>query len=435
MSRFSRRRFLGGAGTLLALPFFDSLAFGDAGAPPKIPERLVFYYAPNGIIPSSWNPTPFGANWVAKDLLKPLNAHHQDITIISGLDAMGYEGGAGPHTRATGTFLTCKAIEDTPTGQVSGGISVDQIAAQYLGEKTRFSSLQLGGHTSPDVGFCEEMMSCAYLKSISWAGPKTPLPKTVEPKAMFDLLFAGYDPGATLAQIQKRKKAKKSVLDVVFNQAKSLRKWLGTDDQYRMDEYMDGVRALEKQVTSYLPICPTNINPEEAYTIPERMEMMTDLMVLALKCDQTRVVSFMLDDGFAATTYDWLGLTDGHHWYTHHEKDPDMMAAVDLISTWQVEQFAMLLDKMKAVKEGASTLLDHSLVMFGYPISECNNHDNVNVPTILAGRAGGHNPGESIQVAEHTPRANFYTAMLHMVGIELDSFGTYGTGPLLDIMK
>jgi hypothetical protein len=430
----SRRAFLGGTGTFLALPLFPSLALRGRAAsdpPAEAPCRLLFYFVPNGYVPASYDPTPIGEDWEAKGILEPLDSVRDDVIVFKGLKAAGFEGGNGPHTRATGAFLTCRPIKFVDGGNVMAGISVDQVAANLMGGSTRFRSLELGASSKNFLGFCEESYSCAYLQSISWSGPKTPMGKIVDPKVAFDRLFEGYDPVKTQAELAMREMERSSVLDYVLAESKSLRLVLGSHDAYRLDEYMDGIRELERKVSVYPQLCEDYDLPELIPDMPTRAALMADLMVLAFQCDQTRVITFMLDDGFASTVYSWLGLGDGHHWYTHHGGDEAMMAATTLINTWGVEQFTALVQKMRQVPEGEGTLLDHSLLVFGNSCGECNYHDSKNVPTILAGRGNGAvTPGRSIEVPAGTPRADLYTAMLHAAGAKIESFGLYGTGPL-----
>ncbi len=429
----SRRSFIAGAGTALGLPLLPSLIPRSwaANEAPEAPCRLLFYFVPNGIVPSTYNPQPYGENWISSGILKPLDSVRDDVIVFKNLMTSGFEGGSGPHTKATGAFLTCQPIEFVDGGNVAAGISVDQVAANILGTETRLRSLELGAGAINWMGFCEESYSCAYLQSISWSGPKTPMGKIVEPQAVFDRLFAGYDPKKSAEEIALRAKERKSVLDYVLGETKSLRTQLGSADGYRLDEYMDGVRELERKVAAFPVACEADAPGDVFADMPLRVELMTDLMVLAFQCDHTRVISFMLDDGFATTVYSWLGLGDGHHWYTHHSGNEDMKAATTLIAAWGVAQFASLVEKMRNVPEGDGTLLDHSLLMFGNSCGECNYHSPYDVPTVLAGRGkGAVTPGRSMVFPEGTPRANLYTSMLQAAGIQIDSFGKYGTGPL-----
>ena len=432
-TRVSRRSFIAGAGTALALPMLSSLDRPSraSNSPPAAPCRLLFYFVPNGIVPTTYNPQPYGPDWIASGILKPLESVKEHVLVFKNMKTSGFEGGSGPHTKATGAFLTCQPIEFVDGGNVAAGISVDQVAAQAIGSKTRFRSLELGAGAINWMGFCEESYSCAYLQSIAWSGPQTPMGKIVEPKTVFDRLFAGYDAQKTADEIAQREKERKSVLDYVLGEAKSLRNRLGHADGYRLDEYMNGVRELERKIAAFPIACEPGGAFDGVADMPLRVELMTDLMVLAFQCDQTRVISFMLDDGFATTVYSWLGLGDGHHWYTHHSGNEDMKAATSLIATWGVAQFASLVEKMGNVPEGDGTLLDHSLLMFGNSCGECNYHSPYDVPTVLAGRGNGAvEPGRSILCPDGTPRANLYTSMLHAAGVMVPSFGKYGTGPL-----
>lgn len=430
----SRRRFLGGAGSAMALPWLASLAdVGRAagGQTPSAPCRLLFYFVPNGSVHGSYDPTPIGPAWKPSGILTPLAAIKDAVIPFKGLYSAGHAGGSGPHTQATGAFLTCEPITFHPGGGVSAGVSVDQVAAQAIGGSTRFRSLELGAAPPTFSGFCEESYSCAYLQSISWSGPQTPLGKMVDPKAVFNRLFEGYDGQKSIEEQAIRELERKSVLDYVLGASKALRRSLSSADGYRLDEFMTGIRELERKVNLPAPLCEPPQTPGSGLGLPARAALMNELMVLAFRCDLTRVITFMLDNGFATTPYTWLGLNDAHHWYTHHSGDEAMKAATRDIGKWGVQQFANLVAMMGQVEEGEGTLLDHSLLMFGNSVGECNYHNPHNAATILAGRGcGAVSPGRSMEVSEPTPRANLYTAMLQAAGVGVSSFGKFGTGPL-----
>ncbi|MEE2778898.1 MAG: DUF1552 domain-containing protein [Myxococcota bacterium] len=441
MSRhtLSRRRFLGGAGTLLTLPFLEGLAPWSralATTPDTPPNRVLFYFVPNGIRMEEYKPTIPGPNWESTNLLSPLEPHRDELLILSGLANKAWVADDAPHTHASGTFLTCTPIEKIPGGQVIGGISADQVAANAVGHLTRFPSLEVSADDDW-LGFCEEGYSCGYLQSISWASPKTPLPTISDPAKLFDRLFAGWNPDATALEIAQRKAEKKSVLDYVLAQAGALHNQLGYDDRLRMDEYMEGIYELEKAIETYGQfdvdpnMCPDPVAPLTASNHPMRVELLTDLMLLAFRCDQTRIITFMLENGFGARYYDFLDVAQDHHSLTHHFGNEDMIADVITINHWEITQFAMLIEKMKNIQEGDGTLLDHTAVMFSSSMSDGNLHSPYDLPVVLAGRAGGAiSPGRHVVFENEPPRADLYIALMAMLGVQVDSFGTHGTQPL-----
>ncbi len=406
-------------------------ALGAEEGPP--PTRLLFYFVPNGVHMPAYTPAIEGPDWEATPVLAPLWPRRDDLLVLSGLANEAADAfDAAPHAHATGAFLTGVPVKKWEGGQAAGGVSIDQLAAQSYGWKTRFPSLELGADPTAPAGFCEEGYSCVYQTSISWAGPQTALPKTSDPAALFARLFAGEDSAATERERARRIEQRLSVLDLVGEQAASLRLDLGQADRYRLDEYLDGVREFERRLELGGEACPDLPDaPPTVVDLPTRVALMTDLMVLALRCDQTRVMSFMLQNGFSDTVYDFLGIDEGHHWLAHHDGAPDMIDKVVAINTWQYQQFGLLLDKMAAVDEGEGTLLDHSLVFMSSGMSDGNTHEYRDLPVVLAGHGGGAvSPGRHVVYPKGTPRSNLFMSLLHAVGVDVDKVGVDGVEPL-----
>ena len=441
-TRQSRRRFLGTAGTLVALPWLEGLVAPQralATTPGASPTRWLTYFYPNGAYMPSFKPTEVGAGeaWSLSPTLASLAPVKDDILVLSNLMNKATTADGAPHTNAAGGFLTGTPIEKLPGGQVLSGISADQLVAQAIGAETRFASLQVSADGDDQTGFCEEGFSCAYLQTVSWAGPQTPLPTIADPQLLFDRLFGGADSGASQLERAQRKAARRSVLDYVLEQAQVLKARLGQRDRLRMDQYMEGVFAVEQALAGLNQVegamCADPSAPSVAIDVQARVALMTDLMVLALQCDQTRVITFMIENEFRARYYDFLGVSNDHHTLTHHEEDPDWIQDVITIDTWAVSQFGALVKKLKAVEEGDGTLLDHCAVLFSSSMGDGNQHAPTDLPVILAGRANGQiAPGRHVAYSLEAPeaRADLYIALMAMMGVEVETFGVAGTTPL-----
>ncbi len=441
-SKLSRRTFLGGAAAALALPWLESLhgrAARAAGPDDGPPRRLLFYYVPNGIHMADWTPTQTGAGYDLPPILKPLGAMQDKVLVLTGLANLPAKpDGAGDHAAGTGSFLTCTHVFKTEGKDIKNGVSVDQVAANAIGGATNFPSLQLGVDGGGNVGGCDSGYSCAYARNISWAGPATPLPKLVNPQLVFDRLFAGYDPLASAEQLDRRRRYRLSILDWVTKDAKTLQSKLAPLDKLKVQEYLDSVRALELRLEAGEVgglTCDPGPRPEDEGDVQARVALMTDLMVLALQCDQTRVVSFMLGNAGSGRSYDFLGVSGAHHELSHHQNQPENFDKLRIIDTWEVTVFAQLLAKMDAVVEAdGTTLLDNSLVFFSSEIEDGNAHRHTNLPVLLAGGGGGAvTPGRHVVYGGAPPIANLFLSMLHAVGVDAAAFGD-STGPLPNLV-
>jgi hypothetical protein len=254
----------------------------------------------------------------------------------------------------------------------------------------------------------------------------------VNPQLVFDRLFGGFDALATEEEKARRKLYRTSVLDYVLADAQSLEPKLGTTDRQKLEEYMDGVRELEKRIQSGADelTCDPGARPEGPFDVVSRLEAMTDLMVLAFQCDQTRVISFMMGNAGSNRSYDFLGVSGAHHEISHHQGLEENFTKLTIIDTWEVTQFANLLSKMAAVQEGEGTLLDNSLVFFSSEVADGNSHHHINLPVLLAGRGGGvHTPGRHFEVSNNRPMADLFLAMMHASGVPQSEFAN-STGVL-----
>jgi len=431
--RLSRRAFLGGATAAMTLPWLDAMAPWTRRARAQGEScRALFYYVPNGFHMPEWTPAEEGSDYTMPRILAPLEALRDEILVLSNL---GNAPGdvpltPGDHAQGTGAFMTCRTPYKTEGANISAGISVDQAAAQAIGGDSTFPSLQLGLQGGGNTGGCDSGYSCAYVRNISWSGPATPLPKMTNPRIVFDRLFAGWDPGLTTEAIHRRREYRLSVLDHVVDEIAALEATVGAADRAKLDEYFTGVRALEERIdgTVEAPQCDRGPEPPLQYTYEEHARLMSDLMVLAFRCDATKLISFMLGNGASNQNYDFIGVSGAHHELSHHQNDPDTQELLTQIGTWEVEQLAYLLEAMRAVDEGEGTLLDNTVVYYSSEISDGNRHGHYDLPVLLAGgRGAGLEPGRHILLPEDEPLANLYLTILHLLGVEEETFGEDGT--------
>ena len=437
MIKFSRRTLLGGAGVALALPYLESLTpqRARAAAPPL---RFLGYYVPNGIHMASWTPAAQGADYQLTPILQPLAKVRAQLSVLSGLaNRPARPDGAGDHAAGTASFLTCTHVQKTEGSDIRNGVSVDQAYAQHIGKATRFPSLQLGIEGGGTSGGCDSGYSCAYSRNISWSGPATPVAKQTNPRDVFDRLFAGVNPSATAEERARIEREQRSVLDYVLGEAQSLSPKLGATDRRKLDEYMTGIRELERRLQQTDErSCEAPARPGD-FDFPTHVKLMSDLMVLALQCDATRAITFMLGNAGSGRVYNFLGISGGHHEISHHGNDAAKHAQLEKIDIWEMTQFAYLLEKMQAVSEGEGTLLDHCAVFFSSEIEDGNSHSHFNMPIVLAGRAGGAlHPGRHISFAGPREQAKqpsvgkLFVSILSALGMSVTKFGDDGDGPL-----
>jgi len=426
--QLSRRTVLRGAGAALALPFLEQMLPSIARADTQPPKRFLAWYVPCGIYMELFTPTTQGAGYALTPILQPLAAHKSDILILTNLaNRPARPDGAGDHASGTGAFITAAHPYKTQGSDISNGISIDQVIANQVGQATRFPSLQLGTQGGGTVGDCDSGYSCAYANNISWSGPSTPLAKEVNPQSLFDRLVG--DIQQSEAAAQKRRLYQQSILDVVKEDSNRLQGKLGRTDQRKLDEYFTSVREVERRVQQQPPSCPVGTRPNLPTDIRDRATLMLDLMVLAFQCDLTRVASFMLENAGSNYAFTFLGLSGGHHSYSHHGTDQANYDALQAIDTWEMQQLAYLLDRMLSVQEPNGTLLDNSVIFLSSEISDGDRHNHDHMPVIVAGRAGGAiSPGRHVMFDSEIPVANLFVSLAQVCGASVSTFGD-STGP------
>lgn len=430
-ARLARRHFLGGAAVLFGLPWLESLVRPASAVTTAAPQRLLFWYVPNGMNMADFKVRGTGSSFTLSPILQPLVPYQGYLIIPEGLDNRnGEDLVAGDHARGTGCFLTCTLVNHSET-DILNDISVDQVAAQAIGHLTPLPSLQLGYEGGSSVGDCDSGYSCAYVRNISWASPTTPLPQLTDPGLVLDLMFAGEDAGATDEERARRQHYRLSVLDTVLDEIHDLEPRLSTPDRLKLDEYLTGVRDLETRVAAGTDLtCERPDEPGSGLGHEASIRAMVDVMVTALQCDATRVISFMAANGGSGLAHDFLGINSSHHDISHHQSDPTNLAALTAIDTWEVSMFAYLLERLSTVEDAHGPLLDNTLALFGSEIADGDAHGHRDMPLVLAGGGGGLvSPGQHIQFSGR-PLADLYLTMLQAVGVNQATFGSDGTAPI-----
>src|SRR5262245_57125163 len=442
--RISRRTVLKGLGTALALPLLEVMCpLASAARARAAPKRMAFVYVPNGAFMEEWTPATVGTAYELPPTLKPLEPLKNDLSVLTGLTldkARANGDGPGDHARANSVFLTGRQPRKTAGADLRAGTSVDQLAAQKVGDQTRLPSLEIGCEGGPQSGNCDSGYSCAYSANLSWRTESTPQPKEVDPKAVFDRLFSSASSAESAAAKARRERYRKSILDLVAEDAGDLRRNLGGADQRKLDEYLSGVREIEQRIERAGKEGfkdPPKPDMERPGGIPreyrDHIRLLCDLLVLAFQTDQTRICAFAFANDGSNRPYKFIDVAEGHHDLSHHGRNKEKLAKIGKINRFHIEQFAYLLGKLKAVKEGPGTLLDNCMIVYGSGIGDGDRHNHDDLPILLAGKArGAFHPGRHMRVPRETPLMNLYLSMLDQVGVRVSSFGD-STGRLSDL--
>jgi hypothetical protein len=426
-------------GAALALPWMESLRAkaGAAAARLAPPVRMCCWYVPNGVHLPTWFPERAGTLVDLPETLRPLSFARDYLNTFHGLthntaSTNGDDEGCG-HGQGAASFLTGAQAYKTQDA-VRVDISVDQVYARHVGNATRFPSLELGCESARSgnaFGY-----SGTYKTHISWRTPTSPAPYEMNPKVVFDRLFSQGTNSLTQATVADRDFYRKSMIDYVLDDARRLRSRVAGSDQRKLDQYLSGVREVERRIQHAganveLPgghiDRPAGI-PED---FDEHLRLMCDLMVLAFETDSTRACTFMVTKEATDRNYPWLGFTDGHHELSHHAGDAEKNRKLREIDRYHISILAYTIEKMMGVEEaGGTTLLDHSMVLFGSGISDGDRHDHINLPVIVLGKGGGTlRTGRHHQCRPETPMSNLLLALLHQARVPIDRFGD-STEPL-----
>ena len=425
-----RRMVLRGVGSALALPLLDSMVpalTAMAKTPARTITRLGIVYVPHGVCPGTWVPATEGKGFAFTATLEPLAAFRDRMTVISGLtfrqpERLDPRLAAGVHSRASTRFLT--GVH--PGRGLTAGVSMDQIAARTLGQETQLASLELGLDSNESGGACK-VGSCAYLGTIAWSGPVTPLPMEHDPRAAFERLFGDSettDPAVRMLRMEE----KRSILDSVNRKIAQIRGGLGPSDRLKLGEYLEAVRDVERrlqkaeeQSSRDLPsIAQPSAVPA---TYHEHAKLMFDMQVLAYQCDLTRVITFMLGRELSGRTYTEIGVPDSFHPLSHHRNDPEKLKRYAKINAYHASLFAYYLEKLQATADGDGSLLDHVMLLYGSGIQDGNQHNFDDLPIVLAGGGGRVQNGRHVRFPKGTPLANLHLTLLDKLGTPIDHLG------------
>lgn len=439
--QIDRRTVLKGFGATLALPFLESMMPQGvlAASLPKNPIRTAFIFVPNGINMEHWVPSGSELPYT----LQPLSSLKNKFNIISGLaqkNAFALGDGAGDHARSAAAWLTGCHPRKTSGANIKAGVSFDQILAREFANKTRFGSLELGCERGGLAGDCDSGYSCAYSNSISWRTESTPVAKEVDPRLVFERLFASEDINESAISKAQRLAENKSILDFIMEDAKILNKKLGYTDRMKLDEYMTGIREIERRL-SFIENQSKDFNSIASINVQgipsdyqEHIRIMGDLMVLAFQTDTTRVSTFMFANEGSNRSYKMVGVSDGHHEMSHHQRTPEKLEALKKINNFHTSQLAYILNKMDSIKEGDRTLLDNSMVVYGAGICDGDRHNHDDLPLLLAGSGGGKiKSGQHLKFNSNTPMTNLFLSMADKMNIPVENIGD-STGKLYQII-
>jgi Protein of unknown function (DUF1552) len=421
-----RRTLLRGIGTALALPFLDAMvpAFTPlAKAAANPPTRFGVTYFPNGAIMQQLTPAATGAGFEFTPILKPLEPFKDSLLVVTNLTRSHPGSQVGDHAVSAAGFLTGVWPKRTEAEDVLANTSIDQVVAKQIGQDTPLPSIELATEDFTGyVGGCSPGFSCAYMNTISWSSPTTPLPMETNPRAAFEHIFgeAGTS-GERLARVRKQR----SILDSISEEASDLQRGLGPRDRARLGDYLDNVREIERRIQR-----AESHNSESTLDAPvgvpdsydEHVALMFDLVAAAWQADATRVFTFMMSRELSQRTYPTIGVTEQHHSISHHQNNAEKMAVCVRINTYYMAMYAKFLAKLKATEDGDGSLLDHSLLVYGAGMGDSNAHASDPLPIIFAGGAAGKGH-RHVQVPTRTPVGNLWSTVADKFGTGVEHYG------------
>ncbi len=406
-----RRTFLrGAAGAALPLPFLNLMASSSVAGSKQAepPLRFVTLFKPNGVHPPSWNINGGSErDFRMSPLMKPFEKHKDDLLILDNIGDFGF----ASHANSTRRFLSGHH-ENTKSA------SIDQLIADKISGGTPHRSLEL-----TTEGLFTNQIGCSY---ISYDRQGQAIPRESDPQLVFDRLFR-----SPLGHPKKRREMS-SLLDRVGEEARSLKRKAGQEDRRTLDEYLNVVRQTEKRLEhiassgSQSPVDFESLRrPTRAGNLNQQVEIMLDLIALALWTDSTRCITYMLGNSNSRIVFDFLGIEQQHHYLSHFFRNFSRRNLDSLlkISLWHMEKFDYLLTKLKSYKDQNGSLLDHSVVLFGSGMGHSDNHTVKRIPMILAGGGQGMlKTGRYLRFAENQPLGKLHLALLRQFGVETDSY-------------
>jgi hypothetical protein len=445
-----RRTFVRGLGATFALPYLNAMRPAGFGASAKAAAadrtRLVAIEMVHGAAGCNelgsklnlWSPEASGRAFdLGPTALKSLDAYRDYLTIISNTDVRQAEATSpheigGDHFRSSAVYLTHAHPKQTEGSDIKVGTSLDQLYAQQYGQDTPIPSLQLCIENVDQAGGCAYGYACVYTDSISWASPTEPLPVIRDPRVVFEKLFGV---GGSAEERASRRVTRRSILDFVATEMKSLKSTLGPEDRSRMDRYLEDIREVERRIQRIEERNMTTGGSEQRElagapagvpdSFEEHVKVMFDLQALAFAADITRVFSFKMGRDGSSRVYPDSGSTRPFHPASHHGGTENGVKEFFKINKYHVGMLPYFLDKLKSIQEGESNMLDKTMIMYGSPMGDSNLHNHRRCPLILLGKANGKLDGNlHLKAPDGTPMSNAMLSAMHMLGMNnIENFG------------
>ena len=422
-----RRTFIRGMGAVVALPLLDAMIPAMRAQSKGTPRFTAIYFG-NGANMFEWTPPTEGAGFEFSSTLKPLEPFRSRVNVFTGLDnfqATDQGDVGGQHPRAAPAFMSCAHPKQTEGADVRAGKTVDQYIADKICQDTKLSSLEVSVDRNDVVGACDHGYACAYMNSLAWKSPTSPLPTETNPRFVFERMFGI---GATTEERLARTNEDRSILDGLTQEISTLRGKLGARDRTKLGEYFDAVRDVEQRIVKSESTNSTFEVPSQPVGVPasfrEYAELMFDLQVLAFQADITRVSTFMMARENINRSYPEIGLPEAHHSMSHHDNNPDKLKAYGKLNHYHADTLAYYLKRLDSIQDGDGTLLDHTAVLYGGGMSDANVHNNYNVPVVVVGGKSVQLKGDRhLKYPKGTPLANLMLALIDRFGVHIEKFG------------
>jgi len=422
----ARRTFLKSAAATVSLPLLEAMvpagtALAQTAASPA--PRMGFFYFPHGAVMDNWTPDTTGSDFELKSILAPLADHKNYLTIVSNLENKRAYGPV--HAITPGTWLHGEAPR--VSHEPYGGQTIDQIAAEHIGQDTPLPSIEVATESSGSAGSCDRAYGCSYAGTISFRTPTTPLPMENNPRKLFQTLFGV---GDNVAERERLGKQTSSILDLMLEESSQLARKLGASDRAVLDDYLSTVRELERRVQKTAEHDLSHIDlPDAPQGIPgsfdEHINLQLDLILLAFQGNITRIASMMLAAEVSNQTYNHVGVSDAFHPLSHHQNDANKIARLLRIQEYHSRVFAGFVDKLSKMPDGdKGSMLDNSIIVYGSNMSNSNAHDHYPLPSVIVGKGGGTiKGGQHIAAPERTPVSNMMLTVLDRIGVHKESLG------------
>jgi hypothetical protein len=420
----SRRTILKGIGTAVGLPFLEAMipAFARAATPPL---RFGVAYFPNGAIMPQFTPATTGEGFAFTPILQPLEVFKDSLVVVTNLTRSHPGSQVGDHAVSAAGFLTGVWPKRTESEDVLANTTIDQIVARQIGLDTPLPSIELATEDFTGyVGGCSPGFSCAYMNTISWRTPTTPLPMETNPRLAFERLFGE---AGTARERLERIQMQRSILDSVSEEAASLQRGLGARDRARVSDYLENIREIERRIEQTERNRNTGATSLDAPvgvpdSFDEHVGLMFDLVAAAYQADVTRVFTFMMSRELSQRTYPQIGITEQHHSISHHQNQAEKIAKIAKINVYYSGLFAKFVRKLRSTPDGDGSLLDHSLVFYGAGMGDSNSHASDPLPIVAVG--GGVGKGHRhVKVETRTPVGCLWSAVSNRYGVRIERFG------------